>query len=370
MLIGIDCRLWKQTGVGRYTQNLVENLSIQDTKNSYVLFARDQDIESVKKAISKNFEIITCNIKWHSLNEQIKFSAFLNSYNLDLMHFPYFSVPFLYRKKYVVTVHDFIINKFNTGVASTLPVPLYLIKRLGYKLVIKNALSKSLKIIVPSIAVKEDLLSFYKDIPASKIEVTYEGGVEINSKLESVNKYGKYLLRIGNFYPHKNLENLLTAFKDIQDKEIKLVLVGKKDFFYKKVEDKIKELNIFNRIVFLENQRDSELYSLYKHALATIVPSFMEGFSLTAVEAMSLGCPLLLSDIPVHREICRKTAIYFNPADVTDIKTAIDKFIALSDKQKEILYNSEIKLSREYSWKKMAAQTLKVYESSTSQSSV
>lgn len=364
MLIGIDCRLWKQTGVGRYTQNLVKNLSIIDTKNKYVLFARNEDFSGIEKVISKNFKIVACNVKWHSLKEQTEFAGFLNSYNLDLMHFPYFSVPYLYRKKYVVTVHDLIINKFNTGVASTLPLPLYFVKRLGYNLVIKNALSKSVKIIVPSNSVKKDLLSVYKNIKAHKIEVTYEGGLEINSKLETPNKYGKYLLRIGNFYPHKNVENLLVAFKNVDDKSLKLILVGKKDFFYKRVEDKIKELGISDRIVFLDNPKDSDLYSLYKNALATIVPSFMEGFSLTAVEAMSLGCPLLLSDIPVHREICKEAAMYFNPKDVVGIERTINNFLLLSDKQKEILYNTEIKLSKDYSWKKMAAQTLKVYGSS------
>lgn len=364
MLIGIDCRLWKQTGVGRYTQNLVANLSKIDAKNKYILFARSEDIFSIEKAVSKNFKIISCNIKWHSLEEQTRFASFLNSYKLDLMHFPYFSVPYLYRKKYVVTVHDLIINKFNTGKASTLPYPLYLAKRFGYDLILRNALKSSQKIIVPSSSVKLDLLSVYKNVPSPKVEVTYEGGLEINSKLELPNKYGKYLLRIGNFYPHKNVENLLIAFKNIKDKDLKLILVGKKDFFYKRVEEEIKKLKIENRTVFLENQKDSNLYSLYKNAQAVIVPSLMEGFSLTAVEAMCVGCPLLLSDIAVHREICKDSALYFNPNDLADIEDVINQFLRLSDKQKEILYNNEIKLSRDYSWKKMAAQTLKVYESS------
>ena len=54
MKIGIDARLWSQTGVGRYIRNLVINLQKIDKKNEYVLFVRPQDYESVKSTISNS----------------------------------------------------------------------------------------------------------------------------------------------------------------------------------------------------------------------------------------------------------------------------------------------------------------------------
>ena len=80
-----------------------------------------------------------------------------------------------------------------------------------------NALKKSQKIIVPSNTVKNDLYSIYKNLPAQKVEVTYEGAFEQNNYLNKKMIDGNYLLRIGNFYPHKNVETLLSAFKNLKN---------------------------------------------------------------------------------------------------------------------------------------------------------
>lgn len=93
MKIGIDCRLWNQTGVGRYIRNLVNNLDKADHKNDYVLFMRHKDAGELKIKNSK-FNVVEVDAPWHSLNEQLVFPKILNSQNLDLMHFTYFSIPF------------------------------------------------------------------------------------------------------------------------------------------------------------------------------------------------------------------------------------------------------------------------------------
>jgi len=280
MSIGIDCRLWNQTGVGRYIRNLVLNLTLIDKQNEYILFIRSDDENDIKNQISPlrqgseeqanpKWKIVKADIKWHTFNEQIKFASVLNSYKLDLVHFPYFSVPIFYRKKYVVTVHDLIVNKLATGKASTLPYLLYLSKRLAYKLVLRNAFNKSERIIVPSLSVKKDLVSTYKKLDPNKIIVTYEGGFETviknNTKLLIKEKY---FLRVGNFYPHKNVQTLLTAFKIFieksLDKNTKLVLIGKKDFFFKEMEKSVNKLEISENIIFLENKTDNGLIMLFQ----------------------------------------------------------------------------------------------------------
>src|SRR3990167_10003333 len=178
MRIGIDVRLWNQTGVGRYIRNLVTNLAEIDKKNEYVLFARSEDKNEIDPFIhDSRFMIEVADVSWHSIAEQIQLPKILNQQNLDLMHFPYFSVPFLYNKPFVVTVHDLIINKFNTGKASTLPYPIYFTKRLGYHAVLANAVYRAKKIIVPSNSVKKDLQKTYINLRDSKIVVTYEGGL-------------------------------------------------------------------------------------------------------------------------------------------------------------------------------------------------
>ena len=79
MKIGIDVRLWNETGVGRYIRNLLTNLSRIDKQNEYVLFARTQDTKNFKFQISNfKFQIVPADFPWHSLAEQILFSKLIN----------------------------------------------------------------------------------------------------------------------------------------------------------------------------------------------------------------------------------------------------------------------------------------------------
>src|SRR3990170_6776804 len=184
MRIGIDCRLWNESGVGRYTRNLVEQLLIIDRKNSYVFFVLPKDKEDLKSQISnlksqkkleiRNWKLEIADIRWHTVEEQLRFPAILNKENLDLVHFPYFSVPIFYDKPLVVTIHDLILHHFPTGEASTLPSPFYWLKLIGYKFVISNAAKKAKKIITVSNATKKEIIDHLKVDP-SKVEVTYEG---------------------------------------------------------------------------------------------------------------------------------------------------------------------------------------------------
>jgi glycosyltransferase involved in cell wall biosynthesis len=364
MKIGIDARLWAQTGVGRYIRNLVLNLQIIDKNNEYVVFARSEDALEIKLT-NPNWRIVEANIKWHSLSEQLEFPKILNKQDLDLVHFPYFSVPIFYNKPFIVTIHDLIMQHYPTGKASTLPLPLYKAKRIGYDKVISHAVKNSKKIIVPLNAIKDDLIKSL-NVASDKIFVTYEGvdSQITNHKPQISNKYGKYFLYVGNAYPHKNLEKLIEAFEIFKknNSDIKLLLVGKDDFFYKRIETNLND----DSIIFFHNVSDEELSNLYKNAIALVSASFMEGFGLPAIEAISNNCIAVLSNIPSFKEVLGDAAIYFNPNNVQEI----------SEKMQEVLINGKTHYSNQmqkakeklalFSWEKMAAETLKIYTSAGS----
>ncbi len=368
MRIGIDVRLWNQTGVGRYIRNLVLNISVIDKNNQYILFARDGDLNDVKKAISnKNFQVVQTKIPWHSISEQLNFPKILNKENLSLMHFPYFSVPIFYNKPYILTIHDLIIDHYPTGNASTLFTPLYYLKLFFYKLVIRISSQKAKMILVPSNATKDEVIDHLK-INENKILVTYEGNdCDITSEKKEINKsLGEYFLYVGNAYPHKNLTVLIEGFKKLikENKTTKLVLVGKIDHFYLKLKGFVKENNLEKEIIFFGKADDSDLFDLYKGALALVTPSLMEGFGLPVLEAMSLNCLVICSDIPVFKEIAKDNALYFNPKSPEELYEKLKK-VVLKDFDKKIIekaYNHSL----EFSWKKAAQQTLKIYESSSS----
>ena len=359
MKIGIDARFWMESGVGRYIRNLVIVLQRLDKNNSYYIFCPSSDYEKVKKVVTAvNFTVVKVDIPWHSFKEQFGYPSFLAKYNLDLMHFPYFSLPIFYRGKFVVTIHDLILHHYSSGKASTLPLPVYKLKILGYKIVMDIAARRAKRIIAVSEATKKEIVKHLGQ-SRDKISVTYEG---VDKEIKSITKEKStdYFLYVGNTYPHKNLNTLLFAFSALQDTKTKLFIVGKKDYFQAQLKDKAKNEYRNPNIVFYENVDDKELAWLYENALALVSPSYMEGFGLPLVEAMGHRCVVLASDIPSAREICKDGAIYFDPKKRDDLaqkmQDVLSRKLSLEGYRKKGLARAQ-----DFTWEKMGEETLKVY---------
>lgn len=173
MRILIDGRLYgpKHTGNGRYTQNLVESLAKLDSKNQYIILLRKKIYNSL--ILPDNWEKVLVDIKHYSFEEQIKLPLIIYKLKPDIVHFPHFNVPIFYLGKFIVTIHDLIMHKFIGGEATTRPFPIYQIWRLGYYIAFAKAVYGSTKIIVPSNAIKKEILEYYK-VYSKKIEVIYE----------------------------------------------------------------------------------------------------------------------------------------------------------------------------------------------------
>lgn len=365
--IGIDARLWNETGVGRYIRNLVSELQKIDKVNEYVLFVLGKDIQEIQISIfNSQFSIIQVDILWHGLKEQIEFPKIIEKENLDLMHFPYFSVPIRYKGKYVLTIHDLILHHFSTGKASTRSTVVYYLKHIGYKFVISLAARNAEKIITVSNSTKKEIED-HLDISPDKIAVTYEG---VDKKISNIknqisNIKDPYFLYVGNAYPHKDLECLIQAFSNTKYKisNIKLILVGKDDYFYQRLEEKVKAMGLNDFVIFKHNISDEELSSYYSYAKALVIPSLMEGFGLPLLEAMSKKCLVVASDIPSFREVGEDIPLYFQPANVNDLASVLESIakgrIADAKERKE----KGLFQAKKFSWKKMAQQTLQVYQS-------
>ncbi len=173
MKIGIDARFINETGVGRYIRNLIDGLGTVDKKNSYVVFLRKSAFAEFTPP-NERWETRLADIPWHSVAEQLFMPAILYREHLDLLHVPYFNVPLLYFRKFVVTIHDLTILHFDTGKASTLPFVSYKLRRLGYNISLLKAIFWSEKVIAVSHATKKEILDHF-DVPAGHIEVIYEG---------------------------------------------------------------------------------------------------------------------------------------------------------------------------------------------------
>lgn len=368
--IGIDCRLWgtANTGIGRYTQELVENLYKIDNKGEYVLFCRAKDYDKIHVARWKK---VIADIPHYTFSEQTKLVQIFMKENLDLLHTPHFNVPILYPRPYVLTIHDILWHKSKGTKVTNLPPPSYWGKYAAYRVVVKIAVNRAKKIIVPSHAVETDVVHYFPRAK-NKVIVTYEGTPNKNLQFRISNfqliakKYNiakPYLLCVGNLYPHKNIEILIKAIKRYHDSsnDIKLVIVSRRGVFQEKFHMFLEKEKVLHFVKVLSGVGDFQLANLYKRAEAFVFPTKSEGFGLPGLEAMAYGCPVVCSDIPVLKEIYGSSAFYFDPDDAIDIVDKLKKVLADKTLRNNLIKKGKQQVKK-YSWRKMVEQTVNAYK--------
>lgn len=375
MRIGIDARFYGSLGkgLGRYTEKLITYLEgISGDTNTYVIFLRRENFDEYQPAHSR-FTKVMADYPWYGWAEQLLFPLLLWRQRLDLVHFPHFNVPLILGKPFVVTIHDLILLHFPTVKASELPPFLYWLKYLSYRLVIASAIHRARSIIAVSDFTKRDIEAVY---PAArgKVHTTLEAvdarchwlesGAE-RSLFEALDlvypnagavQVKRYVLYVGNAYPHKNLEFLLSVATDFPDTIF--LCVGKDDYFYRSFREKVSSAEVEN-IRFAGFIDDRSLGGLYHRAAAYIFPSLYEGFGLPGLEAMNYGLPVVAARAGSLPEIYAEAALYFDPSDrgacAESLRSAFDR--GEGNRYRALGFARAAR----FSWERMAVQTLELY---------
>jgi glycosyltransferase involved in cell wall biosynthesis len=162
----------------------------------------------------------------------------------------------------------------------------------------------------------------------------------------------QYLLIVATIEPRKNHLTLLSAWERLRvegSPALKLLVVGETGWHSKPIVRKFRPWMERGDVYLLEDVPSPDLRLLYKHARATICPSFGEGFDLPGVEAMQSGGVVVASDIAVHREIYADAAEYCNPYSTQDLARAIRDVIdpARSARRNELVAKGAI-VSKRY----------------------
>lgn len=368
MRIGIDARFYgpEGKGLGRYVQRLLEHLQGNDGGHAYVVFLRKENFDAFQPT-NPAFSKVLADFRWYSLAEQLALPRVIARARCDLVHFPHYNVPLLYHCAFVVTIHDLILSLYPTRRASTLGPFLYWIKHAMYAIVIRSAVRRAKVVLTVSEYSKKAVVRMFR-IPPEKVIVTYEAAdpyppVEEQSQEEKRSaSYGSYLLYVGNAYPHKNIETLLKAFAELRRhrSDVRLILVGKMDYFYQRLRDLSKELGLAESVVFAGYVTDAELGSLYRHATLYVFPSFEEGFGLPPLEAMQAGVPVASSKASCMPEILGDAAMYFDPHDASDMASVLEELLHNDTLRTELMRRGFDRVKR-YSWSALARKTLSVY---------
>lgn len=386
--IVIDCRFWglENTGIGRYTMNLVNELMNLDKTNEYFLLFKTNFYNTLSKSLNlkNNFHPILADYKHYSVQEQFLLPKLLFSLKPDLYHAVDLNIPVFWKGKLVVTIHDLTRIESVGNKVTTLPMPTYWFKYGVMKYwVMKQIVHSSNAIIVPSNFVRQNLLAKY---PATnnKIQVVYEAPEEVyfqklkkssvsqkndhnkDAAKEIMDKYqlktNKYLIYTGNAYPHKNLDLLIVALLRMKQKYRPILAIAcGRSVFRARIEHLVKLHQMQKWVKFLGFVPDEVLRDLYRHSLAFITPSLMEGFGLPGIEAMASGTIVLSSDRSCLPEIYGKNAVYFDPSNPADIKEKILSLLKMNSSELKNARNDNAKYAIRFTWKKTAIKTLEVY---------
>lgn len=373
MKIGIDCRmLGKGFGLARHQEQLVRHLAKIETDNTFVLFLCKENWDAVhlcKESCERNnslclpsskFSLVLADIPWYGLAEQLKFPRVIKKANIDLMHFPHFNVPMLYRGPFVVTIHDLTMFHFPRPEASTRGKLLFWLKDKVHRYVIRSAAKRATRIITTSEYTKHDIHNTL-DIPLAKMTTVYQapfGAQHVEHiDLAALGIQKPFALYVGAAYPHKNVETLLEAWREIDD--IQLVLVGKRNYFYDRLLRRI-EAEGMKHIVYTNFLPDEELVGVYKEAEVFLFPSLYEGFGLPPLEAQAFGTPVISADRASLPEILGEGAMYIDALSPSHIVDTVCKLFDNPDVAHELRQRGRENVQR-FSWKRFAQQVNTIY---------
>jgi glycosyltransferase involved in cell wall biosynthesis len=199
-------------------------------------------------------------------------------------------------------------------------------KRLTYHL-LRTTLERSSVTVADSECTKKDIVDVFRVRPES-VEVVYpalpppepESPEEFQrARLAGLGLTpGGYMLCVGNIEPRKNIARLLEAVSRL-DADIPLVLAGPKAWLWKDSLRLMPELERRRKALHIGYLPRGDLHLLYRQARFLVFPSLYEGFGLPALEAMTLGCPVIAANASSLPEVCGPAALYVNPQSVEDI---------------------------------------------------
>jgi len=321
------------TGIGTVIKNLIPFLSLPPFTTHLIIPSN-------------------CDAPIYSLKEQFAIPRLVPK--TDLFWSPHYNVPLLpiRAKKRIVTIHD--TNHL------TFKKTLDWKKRVYAETLFRAATSRSDLILTVSKFSQEELCR-HLSIPFQRIRVIYPGvdtdrfskTVSPDYKETLTKKYSlpsSFFLFVGNVKPHKNLQLILDAYKQLSI-DVPLVVVGKTTGLPPPS----------NKLFFVGTVLDEELPAFYQMALSLIFPSFYEGFGLPPLEAMAAGCPAIVSRSASLPEICGDAPLFIDATKADELGAAMQRMI-----QDTHLRNSLREKGRQhvqkYSWAICARQYREVFE--------
>lgn len=352
----IDIRKAKDFGIGEYIRNVVpgvcERLKDDSCKEITLICHANQDISFVGNIVG--LRAVEMASSPFSLNEQLEFCKLIS--RDDYFWATSLSHPIIKSCRTFATIHDVAQLDLPT---TSYNGPLHKAIFWAY---FKSLHRKSACLVFNSKFTRDRFRYYFPEnlVPEAITHLGVKESLATYVDLAGVRKEN-FFIAIGNSRPHKNLPFLINSFllnKNLSD--FRLKVIGCSGNFSPSVGKSMAEST---RVEFLGYIPESELKNQICRAQALFFPSLYEGFGLPAIEAMSLGCPVIASNTSALPEVCGDAAIYFDPLDRHSFNSAIDAFFLAIRKTNPVELSSRFRLqASRFSWLNCINETASLFE--------
>lgn len=367
MKVGIDAKSLarRYTGVSVYVCEVIRHLSEIDHEDEFYLYSNKDII--IDFELPRNFHIKKYRALTGTLGLLINLPSLLKKDGIDVFWGPEHCLP-LGRQpfKRVVTFLDLAaFSNYKLGTRYN-----YLIQRL----IAVPSMKCADRIMAISESTKRDVGKY---VSLDKIDVIYCGespyklevdNVKDKEKKDICEKYriskDGFFLFVGSIEPRKNIITIVDGFNKYKSKHSnnhKLVIAGGLGWRYNDILKKIEESPFKEDIIQTGYCSNKEKEFFYRNCISLVFPSVYEGFGYPILEAMSVGKPVITSNVSSMPEVGGDVAFYLNDINNgRELCLLMEKVSSLSEEEKQRISCKSIERSKLFSRRECAVKTLEI----------
>ena len=347
-----------KTGGGKsILVNFLELLSPEVDKNYFVL---TPDYNLYKKYESHNIKIIDIdglykNVFLMPYLYDYYFNSIIKKYNINLI-FNLADIPIKTNTKQLFLFDWSYAVYPNSIVWKMLDIKSYVVRKLKLFYFKKNL--KYVDLMIAQTDVMKDKLSKLYNITSLSV---VENAVSLdNLKLKNTSASeiklpeGIKLLYLTHYYPHKNLEIFIPLAKLIKKKNLNFkIIITISEIQHKNAKvllSKIIEENLDDVIVNIGPVKMEDVPNLYSLCDGLLMPTLLESFSGTYVEAMYHKLPIFTSSYDFAKGVCKDSAMYFDPTNENEILSSIESLFNDDLKKEDLVKRGTKVLSSLPNW--------------------
>lgn len=365
MHIAVDALLLKNqnAGTGLYTHHLLVALSKQRSPHRFTVFVNaayrnSGEFESEHITLVKiRLPNTALRIAW----EQFILPKQLQRFKVDIALYPFFIKPVLSHVPAAVVIHDVLIKAY--------PELIGVSRRWYLDAMIRHAVQHAQCVITVSEYAKADIVRHYGIAPQRISVVPAAAAPQFDIKVSDKERqqllrtyavpFERFFLSVGVRHRYKNYLELLRAFKAASeiDPTLRLVLVGSEGDDAKNIHRFIEQSALQEKVFCANYVASDDLRAFYASAVALVMSSQYESFGMPIVEAMKMGCLVIVANRAAMPETAGKAALIYDNGD--ELQQLLLEVWRNPVQYAELIEKGRMRAAA-YSWEKSAAKLLAV----------